>query len=59
MRLLLVVCGWVAAIAVALVIAWKVRRGKEIVLPGKFTAQFVRMIAVVLVTSPILTPLAW
>lgn len=49
MRWLTVLLLWVAAIVVAVVILRRVRRGKSVVLTGRWSPHLVRMIAVVLV----------
>ena len=49
MRWLVILFLWVAAIVVAVVILRRVRRGKPVVLTGRWSPRLVRMIAVVLV----------
>src|SRR5262245_38181601 len=49
MRWLTLLLLWAAAIIVAVVILRRVRRGKPVVLTGKWSPRLVRMIAVVLV----------
>lgn len=49
MRWLTVLVLWVAAVVVGLVILRRVRRGKPVVLTGRWSPRLVRMIAVVLV----------
>jgi hypothetical protein len=49
MRWLAILVLWVAAIVVGLVILRRVRRGKPVVLTGRWSPRLVRMIAVVLV----------
>jgi hypothetical protein len=49
MRWLTILVLWVAAIVVGLVILRRVRRGKPVVLTGRWSPRLVRMIAVVLV----------
>ena len=49
MRWLLVPLLWVAAIVLALLIAWRARRGKHVVLRGRLSPRLIRMVVVVLV----------
>src|SRR5688572_8530320 len=49
MRWILLLLLWVAAIVVAVVILRRVRRGKPVVLTGRWSPRLVRMVAVVLV----------
>jgi hypothetical protein len=49
MRWLVLLLLWIAAIVVALLILRRVRRGKPIVMAGRWSPRLVRMIAVVLV----------
>ncbi len=49
MRWLTVLLLWVAAIVVGLVVLRRVRRGKPVVLTGRWSPRLVRMVAVVLV----------
>src|SRR5437763_4083455 len=49
MRWLAVLFLWVAAIVVAVVVLRRVRRGKPVVLSGRWSPRLVRMVVVVLV----------
>src|SRR4051812_22302166 len=49
MRYLLAPILWIAALVIAIVILRRVRRGRKVVLTGRFSPKLVRMIVVVLV----------
>ncbi len=49
MRWIIIPVLWIAAIVVALIVFRRLRRGKHVVLTGRFSPRLVRMIAVILV----------
>src|SRR5262245_4343213 len=49
MRWLTILVLWVVAVVVALVVLRRIRRGKPVVLTGRWSPMLVRMVAVVLV----------
>ena len=49
MKWLFSILLWVLALVVALGVLWRIARGRHVVLRGRWTPRFVRMVAIVLV----------